>query len=81
MTIGDLINNVDGATEMHVQMKTVNPFNKSDLIYNTLYCGEIRGVDKDSISIYMNTFIEEAKLCIDEEGHLFISVLMEGTVL
>lgn len=81
MTIRDLLEVFEGKTKIDVQIETVNPFNKSDVIYNSLYCGEIRGVDKISLTNYMEARIVEAKLCIDEKGNPFISALMEGTVL
>lgn len=81
MTIRDLINTFDGTTEILVHMETVNPFNKSDVMYNYLYDGELRGVDRLSLNNYMEVPIKEAKLCIDEGGHPFISALMKGSVL
>lgn len=81
MTIRDLLEVFEGKTKIYVQMETVNPFNKSDTIYNVLYCGEIRGVDRTSLANYMKSPIMEAKLCIDEKGNPFMSVLMEGSVL
>lgn len=81
MTIGDLLEFFEGKTKIDVRIVTVNPFNKSDLIYNSLYCGEIRGVDKISLINYMGARIVEAKLCIDEKGNPFISALMKGSVL
>lgn len=81
MTIRDLLKFFEGKTKIYVQMETVNPFNKSDVIYNSLYCGEIRGIDTISLAGYMEARIGEAKLCIDKQGHPFISALMKGTVL
>ena len=81
MTIRDLLGVFEGKTKIDVQMETVNPFNKSDVIYNSLYCGEIRCINKISLTNYMGAYIMEAKLCIDEQGHPFISALMEGSVL
>lgn len=80
MTIGDLINIFDGTTNILVQMETINPFEHSEVIYNHLYCGEIKDIDRVSISSYMEKSIKEAKLCVDEGGHPFISALMEGLV-
>lgn len=81
MTIGDLIKVFDGKTKIYVQMATANPFNKSDTIYNLLYCGEIRGIDRTSLSIYMKSTIMDANLYISIEGDPVIGVLMEGSVL
>lgn len=81
MTIRDLLNVFEEKTKIYVQMETVNPFNKSDVIYNYLYCGELRDVDRISLIDYMEVRIMEAKLCIDDQGHPFISALMEGSVL
>ena len=81
MTIRDLLRAFEGKTKIDVQLETVNPFNKSDVIYNSLYFGEIRGVDKISLTNYMEARIVETKLCIDEKGNPFISALMEGSVL
>ena len=57
MTIGDLIENFERNTIIFVEMKIANPFSKSDVIYNVLYSGEIRCVDKTSIGIYMDASI------------------------
>lgn len=81
MTIRDLIENFERNTIIFVEMKIANPFSKSDVIYNVLYSGEIRCVDKISLTNYMEARIVEAKLCIDKKGNPFISALMEGTVL
>lgn len=81
MTIGDLIKLFNGKTKIYVQMETVNPFNKSDTIYNLLYCGEIRGIDRTSLANYMKSTIMEANLYISIEGDPVIGVLMEGSVL
>lgn len=81
MTIRDLLEFFEGKTKIDVKIVTVNPFNKSDLIYNSLYCGEIRGVNKISLINYMGARIVGAKLCIDEKGNPFISALMTGSVL
>ena len=81
MTIRDLLEVFEGKTKIYVQMETVNPFNKSDTIYNVLYCGEIRGVDRTSLANYMKSPIMEANLYISIEGDPVIGVLMEGSVL
>lgn len=81
MTIRDIIETFDGRTKIYVQMKTVNPFNKSDTIFNFLYCGEIRGVDRTSLADYMKSPIMKANLYISIEGDPVIGVLMEGSVL
>lgn len=81
MTIGDLIKGFDENTIISVEMKIANPFNKSDVIHNSLYCGEIRGIDKTSIGVYTDASITKAKLCVDGKGHPFMSVLMEGSVI
>ena len=81
MTIRDLLEVFEGKTKIYVQMETVNPFNKSDVIYNLLYCGEIRGVDRTSLANYMKSPIMEANLYISIEGDPVIGVLMEGSVL
>lgn len=81
MTIRDLLEVFEGKTKIYVQMKTVNPFNKSDVIYNLLYCGEIRGVDRTSLANYMKSPIMKANLYISIEGDPVIGVLMEGSVL
>lgn len=81
MTIRDLLEVFEGKTKIDVQMETVNPFNKSDVIYNSLYCGEIRGVDRTSLANYMKSPIMEANLYISIEGYPVIGVLMGGSVL
>lgn len=81
MTIRDLIETFDGQTKIYVEMKTANPFNKSDTIYNLLYCGEIRGIDRTSLANYMESPIMKANLYISIEDDPVINVLMEGSVL
>lgn len=81
MTIRDLIETFDGQTKIYVEMKTANPFKKSYTIYNLLYCGEIRGIDRTSLADYMESTIMKANLYISIEGGPVINVLMEGSVL
>ena len=81
MTIGDLIELFDGKTKIYVQMETVNPFNKSDTIYNLLYFGEIRGIDRTSLTNYMRSPIMKVELYNSIEGDPTIGVLMEGSML
>lgn len=81
MTIRDLIETFDKTVKIEVTIEIVNPFNKSDVIYENIYCGELSRVGKIYPSDYMELHIKEAKLCLDEKGKPFISSLMKGLIV
>ena len=81
MTIRDLIDTFDKNVTIEVVIEIVNPFDKSDVIYQNVYRGELSRVLKIYPSDYMEMHIEEAKLCLGEKGKPFISALMKGLIV